>query len=371
MEAPPPSVSVIIPVYNSERFLKECLDSVLKQSLSNIEIIIINDGSTDNSEEICKTYLFDPRVQYYCKQNEGTSAARQDGLERATGDYVGFVDSDDWLEPNMYEIMYNTAIKENADIVMCGFFKDNYPRERESIVSGVYDRYRIEYEILPRTLAFIGESGENAVINWSNCFRLFKRKTILDNNISFDRSIRRSEDLQFTFEVTLVSNVIASICDEHLYHVRMSDNNASKSRSYTKDFWLKYRLLIEHLYMTVDLYKRQDLSQQMNLCVFFLAESVIKNEYTAAMLTRSEKKKKLDAVLQDEYVKNALSKLPKEKFNRHYTIVYNSLMLNSGDKMYRYLRKNKMYINSQVTVKNRIVKKIKKMKRIAKKIIYS
>ena len=112
-------VSVVVPIYNAEKYLKQCLDSIRRQTLEAIEVIMIDDGSTDGSAEAAKSYLTDDRFTYYHKENEGLAAARADGIARANGEYIGFIDSDDWIEPDMYEKMYNAARSNDADIVFC------------------------------------------------------------------------------------------------------------------------------------------------------------------------------------------------------------------------------------------------------------
>ena len=112
-------VSVIVPIYNAEKYLKQCLESIQRQTLKDIEVIMIDDGSTDGGSEIAKSYLSDNRFSYYYKENEGLAAARADGIERASGEYLGFIDSDDWIEPDMYEKMYNAAKSNDSDIVFC------------------------------------------------------------------------------------------------------------------------------------------------------------------------------------------------------------------------------------------------------------
>ena len=113
-------ISIVIPIYNAEDHLQRCVDSVLNQTEKNIEIILVDDGSTDNSIEICKNYLNqDKRVQLIHQENSGVSAARNRGIEQACGEYIGFIDSDDWIEPNMYECLLREANQASADIVMC------------------------------------------------------------------------------------------------------------------------------------------------------------------------------------------------------------------------------------------------------------
>lgn len=333
-------VSVVIPVYNAKPYLRKCLNSVIDQTLKDIEIIIIDDESTDGSSDICKNYMSDSRVTYYYKKNEGLAAARQDGMERAHGEYIGFVDSDDWIEPNMFERMYEVAVKESADIVMCGIYADETKKNREYIKSGVYDRERIEKEIIPRSLSGISEKGSNDVIRWCNWSRIYSMKLIKDNNIAFDRRFRRSQDLQTTFETTLVAEKYVSICNEYLYHNRTTNNDSSLSRGYTKNFWSLYLPLIERLYSDVARYEKQNLMNSMHLCTFFFAEAVVNNEFFLSDLSKSEKIKKLDELAKDEVIKNALKHVPKEKLNVYYQEIYETLWLANGKDMYRLLQKN-------------------------------
>ncbi len=325
------SVSIIVPVYNAEKYLIKCLDSIINQTLKNIEIIIIDDGSTDGSSDICKKYAAkDIRIAYYKKENEGLAAARQDGIERASGEYVGFVDSDDWLELNMYERMYSEAIKENADIVFCNCFFNDSETDRTHLTSGVYNREGIENIILPRTLAGISEKGSNSVIRWSNCLRLYKLALIKENNISFGRNFRRSQDLQLTFETTLHANKYVSLNNEYLYHNRTVNNADSLSRGYTKNYWTLIRPLIDVLYKDVDGYKKQDLSNQMHLCAFFFAASGVKNEYESKSISFSDKIKKLNEIAKDAVLQAALPYVEKEKLSDYYKSIYNGLCKKNG-----------------------------------------
>ena len=116
-------ISVIVPVYNVEKFIKRCLDSIINQTTKDLEIILVNDGSTDNSGKICDEYAkLDNRITVIHKENGGISSARNIGLDVATGEWIAFVDSDDYIEKDMYEVLYKTAIEKNVDICAC-FFK--------------------------------------------------------------------------------------------------------------------------------------------------------------------------------------------------------------------------------------------------------
>lgn len=121
-----PKISIIVCVYNSEKFLKKCIESILNQTFKEFELIIIDDGSSDNSEKIYRYFeKIDKRIKIIKKeQNSGLADARNIGIENAIGDYIGFVDSDDWIEKDMYQILYNNAVDVNADISTCRAFAD-------------------------------------------------------------------------------------------------------------------------------------------------------------------------------------------------------------------------------------------------------
>ena len=146
-------LSVIIPVYNVSEYLRQCLESVINQTFTDMEIILVNDGSTDNSAEICAEYKQkDPRIIFIQQENAGLAAARQAGLEIAKGEYITFVDSDDWLELNMYERMLCAAEKENVDIVFCNTYRNESKKEKPYMRNGFFTRKEMEEEIFPRLL---------------------------------------------------------------------------------------------------------------------------------------------------------------------------------------------------------------------------
>ena len=117
-------VSVIVPIYNVKRYLAKCLDSIISQTLKDIEIICVNDGSTDGSEKVLAEYAKkDSRIKIVNRKNGGLSAARNTGMPYATGKYIGFVDSDDYIEPTMYELMYYNAEHFNSQMVICAVHK--------------------------------------------------------------------------------------------------------------------------------------------------------------------------------------------------------------------------------------------------------
>lgn len=339
------AVSVIVPVYNAEPYLRECLETVLNQTLKNIEVIIIDDGSTDGSSAICQEYLKkDNRIVYYKKENEGLAAARQDGIERAKGEYIGFVDSDDWIELDMYERMFSVAQENDADIVFCNCYLDEDTKDKIHLEPGVYDREKIESEILTRSLSGISAKGTNSVIRWSNCLRIYRASLIRDNNISFGRNFRRSQDLQLTFETTLKAQKYVSINDEFLYHNRTVGNGNSLSRGYTKNYWKLIRPLIDVLYNDVKNYKEQDLSSGMHLCAFFFAVQCIENELKATCPNDFSKKAELvDEIINDPVCQDFYGKIDVERLNPLFNEYYKLMAKKDAKKL---LKRIPAYINS-------------------------
>lgn len=218
-------VSIIIPVYNSEKWLKSCLNSILNQSYHNLEVILIDDGSKDNSAYICDDYeKKDSRVRVIHKKNEGVSIARNCGINTAKGEYIQFVDSDDIIHPQMTEQMVKIISEKKADVVMCGFL-------------AIKEKEMLEYRFQDLSEVKVGEMTQkqalqNIITNegfrgfpWNKMFR----KEVLDVNeeIRFDPKIAICEDLLFCCEyLSKVKNVV--YINEKLYGYVYHDNSVLK-----------------------------------------------------------------------------------------------------------------------------------------------
>lgn len=308
-------VSVIVPVYNKEPYLTDCLDSIINQTLKEIEIIIIDDGSTDGSADICKKYLVDNRVKYHYKNNEGLAAARQDGIDLSCGEYIGFIDADDWIEPDMFEKMYNSSIECGADVAFCNkIYGENDHKATPEIPAGVYNRKEIIEIVLPKTLAFINEDGDKRVISWSNCRRIFRKDFIISNNISFDRRFRRSQDLHFTYNAMLYSKCFLCMSDNYFYHVRVVSD--SLARGYTKNMWPLYVNLINSLYSDTEKFPELNLMSQMHLRAFFFACECIDNELKPTCPNDKETRIKLvEEIMNDPICDRFYGRIEVDKLN--------------------------------------------------------
>lgn len=153
-------ISVIIPIYNSEYYLKKCIESVINQTYKNLEIILVNDGSTDKSSYICNEYMMkDDRIKVINKENGGVSDSRNYGISASTGEYIAFLDSDDWIDSNLYNVLYNLIIKNNSDISVCNFKRVNNEEEKLKFSSNefIYNNIEAIEEIYgERYIQFIG-----------------------------------------------------------------------------------------------------------------------------------------------------------------------------------------------------------------------
>lgn len=218
-------ISVIIPVYNVEKYLDRCLESVLNQTYKNLEIILVDDGSTDNSGNMCDEYVKkDQRVVVIHKKNGGASTARNVGLDCAQGQYIGFVDSDDWIKLDMYEYLYNLLHAYDADISMCLFTRKQKDMQSK-ICSEKVDI--LEHSDLDKF--FYRLNGEASLYGVYN--RLYKRKTI--SGIRFMEN-KITEDVLYTYQVykeakrLVVSNLVK-------YYYFMNESGVTRSQLCFKD----------------------------------------------------------------------------------------------------------------------------------------
>ena len=148
-----PFLSIIVPVYNVETYLPACLDSILAQTFTDFEILLVDDGSTDGSPALCNAYVAkDARIRCFHKKNGGHMSARQEGFRQASGAYAAFVDSDDWIDPAMYERMCTAAAKYDADVICCNYTAvtpEKHIERRDVCAPGFYDREELETKIFP------------------------------------------------------------------------------------------------------------------------------------------------------------------------------------------------------------------------------
>ena len=255
MNALQPKVSVVVPVYRVEQYLDRCMQSLLTQTLREIEIVLVDDGSPDLCPQMCDAYAAqDDRVRVYHKQNNGLGMARNDGMDRATGEYVTFVDSDDYVAPDMCERMYQAAKEHDADLVLAGM----------NTVGGIIiakEEDVATLHCLSETELFLGAEGrkkltqgfigahpaekEDSRYGYSVCKNLYRRETIVKNGVRFhsERQVVL-EDIIFQLDFVPFVERAVGIPGAFLYYCR---NGASLSKGYREDRFERSMLSIQFM----------------------------------------------------------------------------------------------------------------------------
>ncbi|MGG4489227.1 glycosyltransferase [Metabacillus idriensis] len=222
-----PKISIIVPIYNVEKYLSRCLDSILFQTFKDFEIIAINDGSTDSSGRILDEYAKKHNeIVVIHKKNNGVSSARNDGLQKAKGTYIGFVDPDDWIDKRMYESLYLTAEQEQADIVMCSYIREFGTHSKEKNFNEVDKSKYMDGEIKTKILRRLIGPIEKEVSNpeyldaWGTVWsKLYKSELIIQNKLEFVdlKEIGSNEDTLFNIQAFYHANSFVFL-NQPLYH---------------------------------------------------------------------------------------------------------------------------------------------------------
>lgn len=235
-----PEISIIVPVYNVEAFLKECIESIINQTFKNFELILINDGSSDNSGGICDRYAqTDNRIKVIHKTNSGPSSTRNLGIKVSKGKYVAFVDSDDTVEPNMYENMYKIAVKTMSEIVACGYVEINEFNGQSSKYTTPFKEKRlIEDNEIKKSLETL--LTKNQILGYpSLCNKLYNKEFLLENKLIINENIRIAEDL--CFNISAYSRAKRVCCINEAYYRYRRINNESIMNNKDGAFYLRLK----------------------------------------------------------------------------------------------------------------------------------
>lgn len=267
-----PEISIIIPVYKVESYLEKCINSVIAQTFTDIEIILVDDGSPDRCPEICDKYaVVDKRIVVIHKENGGLSSARNAGLEVAQGRYIGFVDSDDFIHPKMYEVLLELLLCTNSDFVQCGTYKFCEEDNISAVVEG-------EYRLLDRAEFLDNFSPNNKyIITGSVWNKLFKKEIF--ENIRFPVG-QLFEDSHIKVHVLELSQKVCIYSGE-LYFYRQNPYSIMNSRYTQKWFegnssncendclFFKEKNMIEQFYYSLDDYVRFYIKDRLAVFLFY------------------------------------------------------------------------------------------------------
>lgn len=283
-------ISIIVPIYNVEDYIETCIDSIVKQTYRDLQIILVDDGSTDKSGDKCDEWAkHDDRIVVFHKSNGGLMSAWKYGVEKSSGDYIGFVDGDDWIDTNMYEVLLERIEAEQADLVLCGFvkdFADGRSSQNESILlrQTVYDRADIANKIYPIAIC----SGQSVArgISPNRVTKLYKRQLIVDVMNDCPDEVSIGEDLVSTTAAITKCGKLCVIHDFFPYHYRI--NNASMVQNYSDAKYEKIKKLNKALVM-------------INVKNGMLFTDQIANDYIKVVLETMEQE-----ILQSGYSNNRL-----------------------------------------------------------------
>ena len=222
-------VSVIVPIYNSERYLRECIDSILNQQYKDIELILVNDGSTDESGRICESYSSNHNVKYIFQTNQGVSVARQNGVNNAEGYWILFVDSDDTLPANA--IAQLMSISSNVDIVAGATDRDKRHKTLPDYISAL-DYVKMLY-------------SEN--FGPTPTSKLFKISLFSDNTVKQFKQFASGEDLLMNLSLAVANKKDVRVCKDSTYHYRKNDNSVTHKFRKTYEYCSKYFVIKENV----------------------------------------------------------------------------------------------------------------------------
>lgn len=280
-----PLVSVVVPIYQIDNYIGICIESLMNQTYRNLEIILVDDGSTDRAPEICDLYAKkDKRIKVIHKTNGGLVSARKAGLEIATGDYAGYVDGDDWISPGFYEALVHTIIEYDSDVVVAGMSRDLFSvstKINSKIPAGNYvgERLtRLKQNML--TYEKFSRIGITTYV-WN---KLFKREMLKKYQMKVNNSITIGEDAGVTYPYLMACNKI-SVIDNYDYHYRQREDSMLKTTTaYSKEV-IGLRMLYLHLmsaannYADSFNYKNQIRDFLLGLCII-RSGGILKDDFS-------------------------------------------------------------------------------------------
>lgn len=316
-----PLVSIIVPIYNTEKYLSRCLSSIVKQTYPHLEIILVNDGSPDNSPQICKEWeKRDNRIKVIHKKNEGLGLARNSGLSIATGKYIAFIDSDDYIDHHMYETLISQAECENADIVYCGYYQENqsgiFIKKSDFSTLTVFEKK----DLLELSTQYIPGVSKN-LLTMSVWHSIYKREVITDFFFS-ERDVV-SEDLHFQLSAILNSERIVYIPNALYYYCY---NNTSLSHTFKFDKFIKYKNLSEHLFNLYKPYNKESIAYYFyfNIAIWMLRQI---NENS--QIKNNEKKIFYKEIVNDSIWKRISPYINILELKKHFKLLYFILKYNN------------------------------------------
>lgn len=305
-------ISVIVPVYNTEKYIKKCLDSIINQTYSNIEIIIINDGSTDNSELIINEYLkeYPDKIKYYKKENGGLSDARNYGVTKATGDYICFVDSDDYIDINLFESL-KMEVEKQTQLIKYKIIKVDTKYDEIERVNGPVFSNIVGLQAFERLI------GKDVLLEVA-CLYLYKKEFYIENKFQFTKGLYH-EDFGL-LPIIIVKAITVSSVDYYGYYYYMSDDSITRNVDYKKT---RKRIwdMLEHYDNMLKLINNDKTLHNdaiLNIKLYYTNSIILKLKE----LSKEDRKKYIYEIKQRKMIKNIKPKNLKQLLKKLILNVY-------------------------------------------------
>lgn len=323
-------ISIIIPVYNTEAYLSQCLDSLINQSYSDLEIICINDGSTDCSRKILANYAEkDDRIRIIDSPNQGISEARNLGIKAAKGEWIMFIDSDDWIEKNCCQrfIQWEAKDSDKIDLIIGGYWREYHSQQLPKYPWGKDDLFFDESNVQKLISRFLSPIGEDwAAPDKLNALspvwgKLYRTSIIKENNLTFTstKEIGTAEDL--LFNISYLKYIRTAIYTPFLlYHYRK--DNVSFTSMYKPCLCEQWQLLFKKIQAEIELLPYNKLTESLNtrkaLCIINLGLNI-----TFSSKSLRAKRKELKNILCSDWYSNAINRLPLKGMPIHWKLFFN------------------------------------------------
>lgn len=310
-ESKKPLFSVIVPVYNTEAYLEQCMESLTEQTFKDFEVILIDDGSTDRSSQICDRYQKKyENIKVIHKKNGGLVSARERGIQEACGQYVGYVDADDWVDIRLLEQVKKVVDDYEPDMITFNPILEFSNRSEKKILTvevGIYDKEKMKTDIYPFMLYNKKEKFYNFGIYPAVWNKFIKRDLILKNRCT-DYRITMGEDAACTYCNVLDAESLY-IMPQYLYHYRQ--NEASMTNTYDAERFIKYKLLLDYMDHVLDT-DHYEMKRQLEAHKAFRVKHVILNE-SKAPVSFAEKRKNLKEKMEQFEFDSAFDKFTDAK----------------------------------------------------------
>lgn len=271
-----PLISVLVPIYKIDQYLGICIESILNQTYKNLEIILVDDGSPDRCPEICDLYARkDSRIKVIHKPNGGLVSARKAGILAATGEYIGYVDGDDWVGPGFYHALYSSISESGADIAIAGFSRDLFASTKNilnAIPSGVYEGETLNN--IKKEMISYGEFYCHGLTTylWN---KLFRREAILQYQLDMDERITIGEDAATTYNAIMASKKIV-VTDNCAYHYRQREDSMLKTTLNYAEEYRKVKYLHDYMMKSLSVWP-EEYNLQKQVCDLIASTYIIRS----------------------------------------------------------------------------------------------